>query len=1153
MATTPQIKLRDGSGYSTTLYFSTNQEAITLRGKVATDTASIQVSVNGGPFVTNSDLLKIELNTFTFPNPTVYPSGYLLRQGENTVAFRALDVVGGLSAPSRATIVYSLDDRVIPAVSSIPTGLKVRRRRNTVEILAAIPPLTGPTENYPENPPYYQTKRPTFMGFNFYASRTPAGTTGYYKINESVVTKEASVYDETSYATLTGEAFWQESDRQFARVRLTEEDEFGNELTTRFNETYDLSQFFDRARFSFSLDNYTFQRYGSFTHNRFGGPGIINSDQWQDVPNEQPLYYVVTGIFYDTVNAIEYETPFSQEILGSPFIIDTATLPLPLRNQTTIITSYIDHVTRVNAEISLIPGSTSRDVSIDPFASEAERLWFLMDFVHRCQSFITLLQMDDANGDGVSDPVATSAYKSALRSALGYSTDQAVQDLIDLQFDKLAKNVNKTRLNGRPATGQVVFYTPNQPTVDLTVPASTSVSTNGNNNAQFRVGGTYVLPVASAESYYNYTTKRYEIVADIVAENPGEDGNVPAGTILNATAVTGLSVINTESTVGGTNRESNADLAARSIIGFASVDTGTEYGYYSAAIEQVGIIKTLVVKSGDRLMMRDWDPVRGKHIGGKVDVWVQGLRERQVTENFSFAFEIASDIQCQIVDLANLVFRVMDSRVTPQTPILEILNNPTLGYGVRNATLGKSYDLTDVVVLDYQTFKLSTTVAQPATAIDDIVYADYRFRSENKFILTFQPVRRIVSVVGELSGSLSPDSNYKLYKTDDPLTIGESTIAENYISVTQSNGKPAGTQFQVNDEQHVLIGFIQEPLDAIGINTKTIRVFNVERTVEFNGPEENDPDFEIIAGTDRTPVRIVRTDNSQIQNGQEVSVDYTKDENFTVTYVVNDLLQQLQLVLDTRRHVTADVIAKQAVVNPIDIETTVQLKSGYAKDKVDLDIRTAVSQELNSRTIGQGIAQSDVINTVDSTLGVDYEIVPLARMAYSEGSLILREVIFSESLRLPTLDIGGNRVFILRDGLNYPTTDGGGLATEHKGVFQDDLPMTLVSDFYLLASKPNQAYIIGNNGATIPGYTDDVTLIAEGFTTAAGRQAEYLDRTANHILIALSGEGIPPTMPEDHAYTVSYHVRGDSGAHDVYGSEVEYIDLGNLTITYREG
>jgi len=1141
MATAPQLELRDKSGYTTNLYFTTNQEAITLRGVLTPDTVALQVSIDGAAFVTDPSLLKIELNTFVFPNPSIYPSGYILGSGRHTITFRAIDIVGGLSAPSTATIGSIQDAATVNARTIIPSGIRVRRGRNYVDVQAAAP-LSLFTNL-------------TFLGFNIYASSTPAGRTGYYRINDALVTTDDDVYDDTTFQTLEDQAFWQESDRQFIRIRVTEEDEFQTELAERLNSVQDASSFFDRVRFVSTLTSYTQTKYCSFRHNRAGGANTINTDQWAGVLDTAPLYYVVTGVYYDSTLSAEYESPYSQEVLGQPLIIDTAILDLPNRTQTSIITTYINRVNQVNAEISLIPGSTTRDVSIDPFASEAERLWFLMDFVHRSQSFVTLLQVDDANNDGVSDAVGDSAYKSALKSALGYTSDGAVQNLVNTQFDKLAKNVNKTRLSGRLATGQVVFYTTTRPTLDLVIPAGAVVTTGGDTTGttvRFRVGGAYTLPAATAEAYYNFNTKRYEIVADISAENPGADGNVPAGSITSG-SVSNFSVVNTEATVGGTDQETNAELAARSIIAFASVDTGTEYGYYSTAAEQVGIVKTKIVKSGDRLMMRDWDDVRKKHIGGKVDVWVQGLRERQVTENFAFSFEIARDVQCQIVDPINLIFRVLDSRVTPTTPIIEMLNVPSEGLGVRNATLGTSYDLTDVSVLDYQTFKLSTAVAQPATTVDDVVYADYRFRTSNKFIFSLQPVRRITSVVGEVSGALVPGTNYDLYKTDDPLLIGESTISEDYISVVQAAGLPVGNQITVNDENHVLIGFVQEPLDSIGINTKTIRVFNLARTVEYNGPESGAPDFEIIEGTDRTPVKIVRTDASTIVNGEEVSVDYTKDENFSVTYVVNDLLQQLQQVIETRRHVTADVVVKQAIVNSIDIETTVQLKAGYAKDKVDPAIRTDVSLELNRRVIGQGIAQSDVINAVDSTTGVDYEIVPLARMAYADGSRILREQILSEATRLSTLDIGGQRVFILRDRLNYPTTDGGGLKTEHRGVFQDEIAMGLVSDLSLVGSMANQAYIIGSSGAVIYGYTDDATLIAAGFTTPAARQAELLARTANHIVVALSGAGLPPDTPSNHAYTVSYNVRGDSGSHDVYGSEVEYVDLGAFTITYRTG
>ena len=1149
MATAPQLQLRDGSGYSTNLYFTTNQEAITLRGTVTTDTVAVQVSVNGGAFVADPNLLKLDLNTFVFPNPASYPAGFVLLQGQNTLVFRVIDIVGNVSAPATATVTYTTQTSglTVSTLAAVPTGIKVRRRRDTVDVLVALPT--------------YKIEGVTFVGYNLYASKTPAGTSGYYRINDTPVTSQSSYTEDIQNTFYDVLSFWQNPLQQNLRIRVTELDDFGNELAVRYDDTQSTMGFYDRMRVRGTVESYSLITFAYFRHNRAGGAGTINSDQFANVVSTQPLYYVATALYYDPNANIEYETPYSQEVLGNPLIIDTAITGAPLRTQTNVVTDYINAVTLVNTEISLIPGSTTRDVSIDPFASEAERLWFLMDYVHRGQSFVTMLQLDDANNDGVSDPVATSAYKSALKSALGYTSDSATQSLIDTQFDKLAKNVNKERLTGRPSTGQAVFHTTTKPTLDILIPAGVIVlsSADAVNNVaavRFRVGGTYLIPAQNAEAFYNYNTKRYEIVAEIVAEIPGANGNVPAGTITSLSGASGVSVTNTEATIGGTDQESNADLADRCIIAFASVDTGTEYGYYSTAAEQIGIVKTKIVKSGDRLMMRDWDDVRQKHIGGKVDVWVQGIRERQVSEQFSFSFDVARDIQCQIIDLPNLIFRVLDSRVTPTTPIVEILNVPAQGLGVRNATTGETYDLTGgsgVKVLDYQTFKLDTGVPQPATAIDDILYADYRFRADNQFVFSFQPVRRVVSVVGEISGALVPNTNYGLVKTDDPLMMGESTIARNYLSVVQAAGVPAGNQITINDEHHVLFGFVQEPLDAIGINTKTIRVFNLARSVEFRSSDLDNPDFDIIAGTDRTPCKIVRTDASTIANGEEVVVDYIKDENLTVTYVYNDLLQQLQQVINKRRHVTADVVVKQTISNPLDIETTVQLKSGYAKDKTDPKIRTSVSLELNRRTIGQGIAQSDVINAVDSTDGVDYEIVPLAKMAYADGSLILRESLVSDYIRLPLLDIGGQRVFLLRDALNAPTTNGGGLATEHKGVFQDDIALKLVEDLNLVGSSAKQACIIGSGGAIISGYTDDATLIAAGFTTAASRAAEVLVRSANRALVSLSTADTPPDSPANHAYSVSYNVRGDKGAHDVTGSEVEYIELGNLTITYRSG
>jgi uncharacterized phage protein gp47/JayE len=1156
MATAPQIALRDGSGFTTNLVFSTNEEAIFITGTVSPDTVSVQLSINGGAFVSDPNFISFVLQTFTIPNLSVYPTGLPLDFGVNTILIRTIDIVGGVSATSSVIVTRIVDSDTTG--TQIPTGIRVLRYRDHIKILAAKPqPLTNVIIDDTGTAVLVTTQTATFLGFNFYASSEPSGASGYFRVNDKPISSP-SQFEETDITSFDDLALWDVSAAKTVRLRISEEDEFGNELAVRLDSFHGITTLGGKLRFSGLLQNYTLDEFLVFTHDRNGGDGIINTDQFLSVPSSDPLYYVVTGVYFNPSTNTEIETPYSQEVLGSPLIIDTTIRDLPGRRQADIATDYMRAVLRVNAEVSLIPGSVSRDVDIDPFSSEASRIWFLLDFVHRSQSFLTLLPIDNVSGNGDSDPVASSAYKQALKSALGFTSDNAVQGLIDQQFDKLAANVNKTRLGGRQSTGTLTLYTTTRPAKDIPVPAgsiavSTADASTGITSQRFRIGGSFVLPSTNAEAFYNFDEKRYEIRVPIVAESAGSAGNVPPKSIKTLIGVSGLQAVNESATVFGDDQETNADLASRSMLGFASVDTGTESGYAATAAAKIGVIRTKIIKSGDPLMMRDYDDVRHKHIGGKVDVWVQGVQERQVQDKFAFTFDVALNIQCQVLSITPtlVTLRVLDSRVTPNTPIIEILNNPVQGLGVRNVTLGQDYDLTGVNIIDYQTFTIDNTIiTQPVTTLDDVVIADYRFQVLNQLFMTIQPVRRVVSVVGEVSGALTPDVHYQLFKTDDPLLDGESTIAKNYVSITPSGGIPSGDTITVNNELHVMIGFEQEPLNSIGINTATIRVFNEQRTQEFLRPESSTPDYDIIPGTSTTPAKIVRTAASQIANGQEVSIDYVHDENFTVTYVVNELLQQLQEILNNKRHVTADVLVKQAVQNDINIETTVQLASGSAKDKTDPIIRNNVSLDLDKKLIGQGVAQSNVDSAINDSTGVQFNVLPMARMAYADGSHKLREGVLSTYTHVGSLDIGGNLVYILTNPLEFSTTDGGGLGTEHKGVFQDDIAMSLSADLTSVGTAANQAFIIGSGGAIIAGYSDDATLASEGFLSNQ-YVAERLRRTANHVAVSLLGSGIPQDNPANHVYAVSYVIRGDSGSHDISVSAMEVIDLGILTVTYR--
>src|SRR5690606_37457406 len=141
-----------------------------------------------------------------------------------------------------------------------------------------------------------------------------------------------------------------------------------------------------------------------------------------------------------------------------------------------------------------------------------------------------------------------------------------------------------------------------------------------------------------------------------------------------------------------------------------------------------GLLETKIVESGDPFMMRDYDEVRNKHIGGKVDVYVRGTLERTIQETFAFQFSIARSTRFDVIDPTNLIFRARDSRLTEDNPISEMLYNPSQDLGLRNhsTTPTASYDLTGVVIVDYQTIQLNTSIPQPNTFLDDFVEGDYR-------------------------------------------------------------------------------------------------------------------------------------------------------------------------------------------------------------------------------------------------------------------------------------------------------------------------------------------------------------------------------------------------------------------------------------------
>lgn len=1101
-----------------------------LRGTVSENAVDMQVSINGAPFKSDPDLIAFSSGTFTVPDPNVLPQGIVLSYGTNSIRVRAVMATGEVTSPAEARIeIISTEDAhyVRP-----PTGLRVRRRRDEVEIIWAASDM------------------PDILGYHIYAATEGGGgSQGYVRINKNLIA-DIAFHEERVRHVSEDSTFYTSSGGQI-RVLLIEEDFNDNPIGSIGEFVIDTSlNTGSEMKAGLKLEEVLTSQFHHFIHNRAASEdeGVINNEFFAALSDDEPLYYVITAISYDPETNQHVESAYSSELVGIPLVISTNLREIPTRDQTDIARDYISSIIRnSDNKVSVIPGSVVRDIFIDPFSSETERLHFIANFIRRSQSFVTLLEIDNGGNGDDSIPVSQSPYKQALKAALGFSSDTDVQALIDDSFDKLASNYQKVRGGAQRALGTATFYTTTEPTNDVVIETGTLLSAEG--GISFQTTSRVVLPLNSRDSFYNVQMRRWEIRANIRALEAGEGGNVAAGAI---TTVLGgppnVRVTNLEATRFGRDRESNARLAERAMLALSGVDSGTASGYLATVLEHDEVRKAKVIKAGDSYMLRDYDEVRHKHIGGKVDIWVQGEEEKRVTDTFALRYRLEENVSFVLASApSDLIFRAEAPFIDENNPIVEVLGATTLqkaqGFGFRKTTTGEEFDLTGYEILNHNTIRLDTSLPQPSVSPTDFFQGDIRLRDTSDYIFTTQPVLSVDTVQDLETGTpLEEGEDYDLFRLEDPLLKGLSTGAKDFLRIYIDDVAADMTSY-INDERHVLVGTTRERLNSLGINAISVRVFSLDRSIAYNGPNTPNPDFLVEEGD---PLSIYRVEGGAIANGEEVSVDYEHNRNFSVTYNVNNTLQVVQESVDAKRHVTADVLVKGAASNKVDLDMTIILQPGVQRAETDSKIRSSLTYLLNSKSIGEPVYQSDIIHAVEDVKGVDYVVVPLAKMALADGSPIIKERLSSDATVIDSAS--GIRVYALTQKLAFPTIDNGGIATKHKGVFRDTQEMRLVSDYNRLFDLPFSAMIVGSGGRSIQGYSDNTTLIAQGFR-GDDIEKRRLELSSNRVFLSYPSSSSPGTSTLD----VSYYVHGDIGSKSIIPSPVTFLELGNVTITYGGG
>ena len=1031
--------------------YTTDVEIQTISGSTSSDT--YEIHVNGSSYGVS----------YT-EGETVWSWTGTISLGTNTLNVTAIEQRTLQESPP-ATIVITLVQADIFVTVAPPTGTKLLLYQDKIEVITA------------KNPELQ------VVGYNFYVSTRSNGIDGVYvKINGQLIT-DYSFYEDT------------------AKLLNRTVDTAGNVRVTTTTE--EIERVFYYSVF--------------FTEEIFNA--LVQQSLVDDVPfnDEARFFFVVTALIYDPTNGQVTESAYSAEMEGSPIIITTGIRDLPARTQSDIILTFSTELLADNQSVDTKPGTVLRD-EMDTVSEETARMYVIQDFLARANSVSTLLDFDDSDGDGVSDPVSSSQKKRLLQAALNFTDVTRVQQIIDDQFDKLASDVYVTRKGATPAIGTVIFYVEIPPVRDMYVYENAVISTIGDLDAgiasqSYQTITSKIMEASNIQAYYNSTTRRYELQVDVKAINPGEAGNTDSYTIrsIGSGVDTDFRVENPNPIAFGAGRESNHDLARRIMLAFF-VDTGTEGGYARIAIGILGVRNVRVEKAKDPLMIRDYDTLRKEHIGGKVDIYIQGSRVKQVSDQIAFAFESVSSQGTQsgeIFQVANasaFQFKCTNPRVSAHTPIFEVTE-------VYNSTRAQAYDLAGYQVIgDGNVIDLNESLPLNVTvglASSDVIRVNYKYRSSDTYLLKHQPVKEIISVVGQLSGDLPPE-NYELVSLEDPLANGGSTIASDGLRIIFANGLPL-TGFQtIVDEPHVMIVNTDENLNYLGVDPTSIIITSIDKSVTY----VEGTDYRVTPGTETTVTSIRMIESGSILNGQQVLVNYIAIENFTITYTTNDLLNTVQEEMDKTKHACADVIVKQAVENKIDFVMTVIPKTGVTRlTYLTSRIQTAVANYIGQLDIGTPVTQSEVIHVIQNVADVDYVVVPFSRMIKADGSFIVRDHIGRTQFQIYNQNVV-TAYITTAAVLTYKTMDKGGPTNRFRGIFEDEEALILQEDPLEVSGGAGRAYILSD-----------------------GR------------LVVSTKDGL---LPDSKNWDVAYYVYGETGSNDINVESVEYLTVGNFSVIYDD-
>ncbi len=555
-----------------------------------------------------------------------------------------------------------------------------------------------------------------------------------------------------------------------------------------------------------------------------------------------------------------------------------------LQRQQDIAGRIIAQIMRQQPNLDLSPRSEIRDTLVDPVAAELSNMSVREWFARVSTSISGISQVDDANGDGVSDSFNTSPYKQQIARAYGLNPGDT-QSLIDTQFNILGEQAGLTRGGATTATTILTFYTYTEPTQNITIQENATVATIADQNTpalNFITRGSAVLDVSNLNSYYNAVQGWWAVTVPAECATSGSIGNVGAGTIRSIVngLPAGINVTNLVPATFGSDSQSNSQFAAliqaRTVTG---VDTGTRHGYQVTALQTPGIVSATIVAAGDVDMLRDWDPIRQKHVFGCVDIYVSGTTLSQQNESVTFTYgttgiygNLSTYLPLTLSDPRVIRFNIPSFGTLTNsiyTGVELLVNRAANSFylGLERAQFDNvgGNVLVNPNDMAYQYVGSTITAAKipllingtPATNLTAVAYlasvaaSTYsyglfaRYQSPLLHTPTLQPVISVDSVIGEATetGTINPALVQLIY-TSDFLLEGGSQNAGDQVNI--STTATAVAQATINAQTATLVQIdtaMSVPINATGVPGDVLSV----RSNDLSTLYKNGIDYNIVS------------------------------------------------------------------------------------------------------------------------------------------------------------------------------------------------------------------------------------------------------------------------------------------------------------------